>query len=250
MRVNRLFAAGMLALAAGHLHAQDLSQVCHATSSYDVTLQPGQLVFDRSQPAPTSVVIATGTLRTDGRQVPLDAEDQDRLSLFQRELVALVPRVKAVINRGIDVAVKTVQQEADGLSLDAATRTELQRRLATDEANLHQRVASSQSTHDWHGDAADQYANQIAGDIAPLIATAMGEQAVSAAMSGDLQQAAALRDQAADLTTGFQARLQQRLQVLRPDIQALCPEIQRLAQLQQGIRASNGRPLDLLQIGQ
>ena len=78
----------------------------------------------------------------------------------------------------------------------------------------------------------------------------MGQQAVSAAVSGDLQQAASLRDQAADLTTGFQARLQQRLQVLRPDIQALCPDIQRLAELQQGIRGSNGRPLDLVQIGQ
>lgn len=250
MRFNRLLAAGMLVLAAGNLHAQDLSQVCHATSSYDLTLRQDQLVFDRSQPAPTSVVVAAGSLQTDGRRVPLNAEDQDRLTLFQRELVALVPRVKTVINRGIDVAVQTVQQQADELSLDATTRAELQRRLAADATNLHQRVATSQSTHDWHGNAADQYANQIAGDIAPLIASAMGQQAISAAMSGDLQQAATLRDQAADLTTGFQARLQQRLQVLRPDIQALCPDIQRLAELQQGIRASNGRPLDLVQIGQ
>jgi len=250
MRFNRLLAVGMLVLAGGNLHAQDLSQVCHATSSYDLSLRPGQLVFDRPQPVPTKVVIAAGSLQTDGRQVPLNAEDQDRLTLFQRDVLALVPRVKAVINRGIDVAVQAVQQEADGLSLDAATRAELQRRLADDAANLHQRVAASQSTHDWHGDAAEQYANQIASDIVPLIASAMGQQAVSAAVSGDLQQAASLRDQAADLTTGFQARLQQRLQVLRPDIQALCPDIQRLAELQQGIRGSNGRPLDLVQIGQ
>jgi hypothetical protein len=250
MRFNRLLAAGMLALAAGGLHAQDLSQVCHATSSYDLTLQPGQLVFDRAQPAPTRVVIASGTLQTDGQSVSLNAEDQDRLALFQRELLALVPRVKAVINRGVDVAAQAVQQEANGLNLDSATQAELQRRLATDVANLHQRVAASQSTHDWHGDAANQYANQIAGDIAPLIASAMGQQALSAAMSGDLQQAATLRDQASDLTTGFQARLQQRLQVLRPDIQALCPDIQRLAELQQGIRASHGRPLNLLQVGE
>ncbi|GGA50485.1 DUF2884 family protein [Dyella nitratireducens] len=250
MCFNRLLVVGMLVLTAGSLHAQDLSQVCHATSSYDLTLQQGQLIFDRAQPAPTRVVVGSGTLQTDGQNVPLNAEDQDRLALFQRELLALVPRVKVVIHRGVDVAVQTVQQEADSLNLDAGTQAELQRRLATDAANLHQRVAASQSTHDWHGDAANQYANQIAGDIAPLIASAMGQQALSAAMSGDLQQAAALRDQASDLTTGFQARLQQRLQVLRPDIQALCPDIQRLAALQQGIRASHGRPLNLLQIEQ
>jgi hypothetical protein len=249
MHFNRLLAAGMLALAASSLHAQELSQVCHATSSYDLTLQQGQLMFDRAQPAPTRVVIASGTLQTDGQNVSLNAEDQDRLALFQRDLLALVPRVKAVINRGVNVAVQAVQQEANSLNLDAATRAELQRRLAADAANLHQRVAASQSTHDWHGEAAEQYANQIAGDIAPLIASAMGQQALSAAMSGDLQQAAALRDQAADLTTGFQARVQQRLQVLRPDIQALCPDIQRLAELQQGIRTSHGRPLNLLEIG-
>ncbi|MFK2892497.1 DUF2884 family protein [Dyella flagellata] len=239
----------MFALAAGGLHAQDLSQVCHASSSYDLTLQQGQLVFDRAQPAPMRVVIASGTLRTDGQVVPLNTEDQDRLSLFQRELLALVPRVKAVINHGVDVAVQAMQQEADGLNLDAQTRTELQRRLAAHAADLHQRVAASQSTHDWHGDTADQYANQVASDIAPLIASALGQQALNAAMSGDLQQAAALRDQAADLTTGFQSRLQQRLQVLRPEIQALCPSLQRLAELQDGLRASHGRPLNLLEMG-
>ena len=250
MRFNRLLAACLFMLAVGSLHAQDLSQVCHASSSYDLSLQPGQLVFDRAEPAPTRVVIASGTLRTDGQNVPLNAEAQDRLSLFQRELLALVPRVKTVINHGVDIAVQGVQQQADGMNLDAETRAELQRRLTAHAADLHRRVAASQSTHDWHGDTANQYANQVVSDIAPLIASALGQQALNAAMSGDLQQAAALRDQAADLTTGFQQRLQQRLTVLRPEIQALCPDIKHLAELQDGIRASNGQPLDLLQIGQ
>ncbi|RUL76620.1 DUF2884 family protein [Dyella choica] len=248
MRSNRLLVACLFLFAAGSLQAQDLSQICHATSSYDLSLQQGRLVFDRAQPAPLRVVIASGTLQTDGQNVPLNAEDQDRLSLFQRELLALEPRVKAVINHGVDVAVQAVQQETEGLNLDPGTRAELQRRLAAHAADLHQRVAASQSTHDWHGDTADQYANQVASDIAPLIASALGQQAIAAAMSGDLQQAAALRDQAADLTTGFQPRLQQRLQVLRPEIQALCPAIQRLAELQQGIGASHGRPLNLLDV--
>lgn len=250
MRSTCLLAAGMLVIACGSLHAQDLSQVCHATSSYDLTVQQDRLVFDRTEPAPTRVVITSGTLQTDGQTVRLNAEDQDRLSLFQRDLLVLMPRVKRVINHGVDVAVQAVQEESNGLNLDASTRAELQHRLQTHAADLHQRVAASQSTHDWHGDAADQYGNQIISDIGPLLASAMGQQALGAAMSGDLQQAAALRDQAANLTTGFQPRLQQRLQVLRPEIQALCPEIQRLAELQQGIRASNGHPLNLVQISQ
>lgn len=250
MRSTRLLAAWMFVLACSGLHAQDLSQVCHATSSYDLTVQQDRLIFDRAEPAPTRVVIASGTLQTDGQGVRLNAEDQDRLTLFQRDLLALVPRVKRVIDHGVDVAVQAVQDEANGLNLDTDTRAELQRRLQTHAAELHQRVAASQSTHDWHGDAANQYANQIISDIGPLLASAMGQQAINAAMSGDLQQAATLRDQAASLTSGFQPRLQQRLQVLRPEIQALCPDIQRLAELQQGIRASNGHPLNLVQVGQ
>lgn len=250
MRPTCLLAVCVLAFACAGLHAQDLSKVCHASSSYDLTVQQGQLVFDRAGPAPTRVVIASGTLQTDGQPVRLNAEDQDRLTLFQRGVLALMPRVKNVIHHGVDLAVQAVQQEADGLNLDAETRAELQRRLQARTADLHQRVAASQSTHDWHGDAANEYANQAIGDIAPLLASAMGQQAIGAAMSGDLQQAAALRDQAANLTSGFQPRLQQRLQALRPQVQALCPDIQRLAELQQGLRASNGRPLDLVQIGQ
>lgn len=248
--MKRLLAAAMLLLAGGALHAQDLAKVCHATSSYDLTVQPDRLVFDRPAPSPTRVVLSRGTLQTDGQSVSLNDEDQDRLALFQQNLRALMPRVKAVAQHGIGLTMQAIHDESGSLNLDADTRAELDRRLSAQSAELRQRIASSQSTHDWHGDAADQYANQVIDDIAPLLASALGQQAVNAALSGDLQQAAELRDRASNLATGFQPRLQQRLQALRPEIQALCPDIQRLSELQEGIRGSNGRPLNLVQIGQ
>jgi hypothetical protein len=250
MRLNRLLPAVMLAMACGSVHAQDLATVCRATSSYDLTVRPDQLIFDRPAPAPTRVILRDGALITDGQTVVLNDEDQDRLALFQRDVRALMPRVKAVAQQGVDVTMQAVRDESGGLNLDPDTQAELDRRLAVHAADLHQRVAASESTHDWHGDAANQYANQIISDIGPLLASALGQQAISAAMSGDLQQAAALRDRATSLATSFQPRLQRRLQVLRPEIQTLCPEIQRLSELQVGIRASNGRPLNLVQVGQ
>ena len=39
------------------------------------------------------------------------------------------------------------------------------------------------------------------------------------------------------------------MQALQPQIAALCPAIRRLAELQQGVRGADGRPLDLLQVG-
>lgn len=230
--------------------AQDLSTTCHATSSYDLTVAPAQLVFDRPQLAPRQVVLHDGALRADGATVPLRAEDQDRLALFERELRALVPRVKAVASQGVDQLAVAMHDEGARLSLAPDTRAELDQRIASRAAELKQRIANTNSTRDWQGNLADEYANQLAADLMPLLASDLGQQALQAAMSGDLQAAANLRDTAADLSTQLRPRLEQRLAGLAPQVRALCPSIQRLADLQQGIRGPNGQPLDLLDVGQ
>lgn len=232
------------------LHAQDMAATCHASSSYDVTLKSDSLLFDRPSPAPFHVELQQGSLRTDGVAVPLNAEDQDRLALFERELRALAPRVRTVAQHGLDLAVRALKEETRGMSLGADTRAELDRRLASHAATFKQRIAASNSTHDWQSDVIDQYANQIAADVLPLLANDLGQQALDAAMRGDLQTAAALRDQATGLASGLRPRLEQRMQALQPQIAALCPAITRLAELQQGVRGSNGQPLNLLHIGQ
>ncbi|HVC18417.1 MAG TPA: DUF2884 family protein, partial [Rhodanobacter sp.] len=178
------------------LHAQDLAATCHASSSYDVTLHADRVIFDRAAPAPLRVELRQGVLHTDGAAVRLNAEDKDRLALFERELRALAPRVRTVAQNGVDLAVQALRAEAGGMGLSAETRTELDRRLAADALELKQRIAASNSSHDWQGDAANRYANQIAADLLPLLAGDLGRQANDAAMSGDLQAAADLRDRA------------------------------------------------------
>lgn len=249
MRPRLLLASLIVCATVPALHAQDLAGTCHASSSYDFTLKPDSLVFDRPQPAPFQVQIADGSLRTDGRLVRLTPENQDRLALFDRQLRALVPRVRAVADAGVDLAVRSVQQEAAGMRLSSATTSELDRRLATHAAELKQRIAQSNSTHDWQGDLAQSEAQRIAGDLMPLVAADLGQQALAAAVSGDLDEAARLRDEASDLTTQLQPRLQQRMQALRPQVQALCPAIRRLADLQQGVTDAEGKPLNLVELG-
>lgn len=249
--MRRMACVWMAALGvAGGARAQDLATVCQASSSYDVTLQSQGLLFDRPQPAPFRVVLQDGSLQTDGQAVTLRPDEQDRLSLFERQLRALEPRAKAVARNGVDLLAKAMREETAQLSLSAETQAELDRRLASRAQELKQRISVSESTHDWQGDMAERYANQIAGDIMPLLANDLGQQAVNAAVSGDLQAAASLRDRATDLATQLRPRLEQRMQALRPQLQALCPDLQRLAELQQGIRASNGQPLNLIHVGQ
>lgn len=250
MSPHRLALALILSLPAFATHAQDLATTCHATSSYDLTITPDRLRFDRPQPGPNQVELHDGSLRTDGAAVSLRPDEQDRLALFERDLRALAPRVKAVAVKGVDLMVSAMHDEGARLSLAPDTRAELDRRVAARAAELKQRLAASNSTHDWQGNLADQYANQVASDLLPLIANDLGQQAMNAAMTGDLQTAANLRDTAADLATQLRPRLEQRLQALAPQIQALCPSVERLAELQQGIRGAGGQPLDLLQVGQ
>lgn len=248
MRIPFFAVMVAVSLMAAPVQAQDLAATCHASSSYDVTFSPQDVLFDRPTPAPMRVELHEGSLRTDGVAVALTPAQQDRLSVFERDLQALAPRVRQVAQNGVDMAAQALREEVAGLGLAAATRVEFDRRLAAHVTELKQRIARSQSTHDWQGDLIQQYANQVSADLMPLVAGDLGQQAINAALAGDMQTAADLRDRAGSLATTLQPRLQQRMQALRPQIEALCPSIQRLARLQQGLRDAHGQPLNLLHV--
>lgn len=231
------------------LHAQDLAATCQASSSYDLTLQPRQLVFERATPEPTRVVVGEGVLRVDGVSVHAAGGQPDRVQAFERTVRALVPRVRAVAERGVDLATQSVRDEIAGLGLANASRDELDRRLAAHASSVKQRIATSQSTKDWHGSAFEQYATELSADLLPTIGADLGQQALQAMAEGDTQEALALRDRAVGVATGLQARLHQQTQVLRPAVAALCPSVQRLLDLQQGWQDGQGRPLQLLERG-
>jgi len=239
---------GLLSLGLGlPLHAQDLAATCHASSSYDLTVQPRQLVFERTTPEPTRVVTSGGTLRVDGVLVRSAGEQPGQVQAFEREVRALVPQVRAVAAHGVDLATQSVREEIAGLGLEGDSRDELDGRLAAHASSVKQRIATSQSTKDWHGSAFEQYATEVGADLLPAIGADLGQQALQAMANGDTQGALALRDKAVGLATGLQARMRQELQTLRPAVAALCPSVQRLLELQQGWQDGQGRPLQLLE---
>ncbi|MEP7042483.1 MAG: DUF2884 family protein [Dokdonella sp.] len=244
-----LLASTWFALASPVVHSDDLANVCHASSSYDLTVASNALIFDRANPAPRRIELHGGSASLDGVALPSNAEAADRLVLFEQDLRALLPKAKAIAANGVDLLVRAMHAEATSLGLGAQTQAQLDARLAARASEIKRRFASSTSTHDWQGDAFDRYAAEISADIVPLVAADLGAQALDAAVSGDLDGAASLRDRAAALDSDeLSARLQGHLQALRPQIQALCPSIQRLYELQRGVRDAKGRPLDLFEI--
>ncbi|KGI78086.1 DUF2884 family protein [Oleiagrimonas soli] len=222
--------------------AQDLFDVCHASSSYDVTIEPQAVVFDRAQVAPKRVRMQGGALQVDGANVALDAADHGRIQRFEQIVRSLEPKVKAIADRAVDLAAATVREQGDSAALDA--------RIDMHVRELKARIARSHSTHDWQGPAFQNYVNQTVGDLLPLLANDLLGQAMTAAMNGDLGAAATLRDRAAGLTTSLQARIQQRLQVLRPQVQALCPSVRQLDALESGLGTAlpGDARLDLVEV--
>ena len=244
--IGILVLAGLCASFAAQ--AQDLADTCGASSSYDLDVGADALVFERAAPAPRRMEIHDGRLRIDGVAQALNTEDGDRLVLFESELRALLPRVRQVAVRGVDLAIEALRAETASLGLGADTRAELDRRLAAHAADLKRRIAASHGTRDWQGEAFEQQVDAIVAELLPLLAADLGQQAIDAALGGDLEAAASLRDRATDLATDLQPRLQRRMHALQPDIAALCPAIRELHALQLGLRGRDGRPLHLLDI--
>lgn len=230
--------------------ADSLADVCHASSTYDLTVQPTGLTFDRAVSPPRKVWMHAGALRVDGTNAKLNTEDRDRVRLFERDVRALLPRVKAIAAEGVDLAERELRKQIGILAPSAAAGGVLDQRINADVADIKARIASSNSTHDFQGTAFDQYANKLVTDIVPLIAADMGQQAIDHAMSGDLQSAAHLRDQALHVASTLEAKLRQSLQPLRPQIRALCPDIQSLDTLESGMTSAlpTGGRLNLIEI--
>lgn len=236
-------------LASGGVRAQSLLDTCHVTSSYDVTIDTNGVLFDRAQPAPRRVYLHGGQLQLDGAPINLDAEDSDRVTLIERTVRALEPKVKAIADRGVDLAAQAVREQAATSGSDASGA--LDARLASISHDLKTRIANSHSSHDWQGPAFQQYVNQTAASIVPLLASGLLQQAVTVAMSGDLDAAARLRQQATNMAAELRARVRRKLQVLQPQVQALCPSLRRLDQLESGIHTPlpGGVRINLVDVG-
>lgn len=234
----------------GLARADTLTSICHASSTYDLAMQPTGLTFDRASSQPRKVWMHDGSLRVDGTSAKLNTEDRDRLGLFEHDVRALLPKFKVIAAHGVDLAARELRKQVAILAPSAADGGVLGKRIDADVADIKARISRSNSTHDFHGKAFDQYVNKLVADIVPLVAADMGQQAISNALAGDLQGAAQLRDQALNVASTLEAKLRQSLQPLRPQIQALCPDIRALDSLESGITSPlpTGGRLNLIEI--
>jgi hypothetical protein len=231
-------------------HARSLDAVCHARSGYDVTVSDAALLFERKRPAGQRLEMRGGRLLVNGLAVALDRRDRERISAYEDAVRALIPRVKALAQRGVDLSAAAVREEASKVAPRSAADPKLNARLDARASSLKMRIANSTSTKDWQGAAFNRYMAQIVADVVPMIAGDLGPRALELAVQGDLAGAAALTDRAAALRTSLEARIRDKLAALEPGVAKLCPSFDWLDALESALtaRLPDGSRLDLIEI--
>ncbi len=228
----------------------DLNAACRVRSDYDVTVSAGALLFERAAAPARSVEMSRGNLKANGKPVALGRKDRDRITAFEATLRGLIPHVKALAHRAVEIGVAAVREEAASVSPKSAADPQLNQRLETRARDLKLRIANSTTSKDWQGATLNRYAAEALPDVLSLVGGDLARQAVEVALRGDFAAAGALTNRAAALDASLEARVRSRLEALRPEADKLCPALHRLAALESAVNAAlpGGGRLDLLEV--
>jgi hypothetical protein len=230
--------------------AEARDPACTLRSQYDLTVTDSGLVFERAASG-QRLEMHAGLLSANGAPVELGPGDRNRITAFEYNARALVPQMKALAQRGVDLGVAAIREEATATSPKSAANPQLNARLDARARNIKARIAASNSSKDWRGPAVKRYMAEAMTDVLPLIGGDLAQQALDAAMRGDLAAAAAIKDKAEKVRPSLEARIQRKLETLQPEVDRLCPSLRNLDTIESGVAATlpDGRRLNLVEVG-
>jgi hypothetical protein len=229
----------------------DFDAACRVRSIYDITVSAGAVLFERAATPAQSVEMSRGNLKANGKPVALGVKDRDRIAAFEATLRGLIPRVKALAQRAVEMSIAAIREEAASTSPKSAVDPQLNQRLEARARDLKMRIANSTTSKDWRGATLNRYTAEVLSDVLPLVGGDLARQAIEVALRGDLAAASALTNRAAGLRASLEARIRNRLEVLRPEADKLCPALRRLDALGSAVGTAlpGGGRLDLLEVG-
>ena len=229
----------------------DFDTACRVRSGYDITVSAGEVLFERAAKPAQSVEMSRGNLKANGKLVALGVKDRNRIRAFEATLRSLIPRIKALAQRAVEVSVAAIREEAASTSPKSAADPQLNRRLDARARDLKMRIANSTTSKDWRDAALNRYTAEVLSDVLPLVGGDLARQAMEVALRGDLAAASVLTNRVAGLRASLEARIRSRLKALRPQADRLCPALRRLDALEAavGTPLPGGGRLNLLDVG-
>jgi hypothetical protein len=247
----RLVYAGIAALVLlAPTPGRALDQTCHTRSDYDVTLTNAALQFDRKAAPAQRLEMRRGVLSVDNTAIALGADDRKHIAAFETRVRDLVPKIKTIAARGVDLMVLAIREEAARTSPDSAADPQINARVDARARELKQKIANSTTSKEWHVDALQGYMAVMLSDVAPLLTGDLAQKALDLTLKGDLAGVVALRDRAAALRPALEARIRAKLELLQPDIEGLCPSLRELDRLENSIARAlpDGSRLNLIKL--
>lgn len=247
-----LLAVLLLGALVSPVQGAEFDTACRVRSDYDLTLSAGVVLFERAATPAQSVEMSRGNLKANGKPVALGVKDRDRIVAFEAALRGLIPRVKALAQRAVDMSMAAIREEAASTSPKSAADSQLNQRLDARATDLKLRIANSMTSKDWRGATLNRYTAEVLSDVLPLVGGDLARQALEVALRGDLAAAGALTNRASGLRVSLEARIRSRLEVLRPEVDKLCPAFRRLDALEAAVGTAlpGGGRLNLLEVGQ
>jgi hypothetical protein len=227
-----------------------LDQSCRTRSDYDITLTNAALQFDRKTAPAQRLEMRRGALSVGSTAVALGADDRKRVVAFETRVRDLVPKIKTIAARGVDLMVLAIREEAARTSPGSATDPQINARVDARARELKQKIANSTTSKEWHVDALQGYMAVMLSDVAPLLTGDLAQKALNLTMKGDLAGVVALKDRAAALRASLEARIRAKLELLQPDIDGLCPSLRELDRLESSIAQAlpDGSRLNLIKL--
>jgi Protein of unknown function (DUF2884) len=217
-------------------------------TDFDVSITDAGIDFERVAGKPGSVFMHNGKLRVDGRDVPVSAEDAERIRRYEEEVRQIVPEVAGIAREGVDIGFSAMTSVTAAFSESGQDRARLVEKLNRKHAEALRKIDAGIGAGHWtQHDTEDLVEDSVADSVSELVG-AVTASAVSAALSGDQAKVASLQARADSLNGALEREVNARADKLGARVKALCPRLARLDSLQQQwqFRLADGTRLKLM----
>jgi hypothetical protein len=244
--------AFVLAATAGQATAFNVStDTCkHDYSTpYDVDITTAGLSFHRADGVPADIFLHDGALRVDSKAVVVSRADADALRRYEAGVRALMPQVAAIAREGVELGFSAMTTVTLSFA-DGDQRGRMLEKLKRKQIEALHEIDEGVGAGHWSG---DRMTETVAGSVSDSVGELVGSvtsSAVTVALSGDASKVAALQARAESLDKAMDHEMSKRSKALEAKSNAICPQLNDLASLQQGwgVRLPDGKSLELMSI--
>ncbi|WP_448096163.1 DUF2884 family protein [Luteibacter yeojuensis] len=219
------------------------------STPYDVDVTSDGLSFHRKDGAPARIFLHDGSLRVDGKDVAVSRSDADALRRYEDGVRRLMPQIASIARDGVDIGFSAMTSVTLTFA-DGDQRARMLDKLKRKQAEALREIDEGIGSGHW---SSDRMTETVAGSVSDSVGELVGSvtsSAVTAALSGDSSKVAALQARAESLDKAMDREMDKRSKALEARADAICPQLNDLADLQRGwnVRTADGKPLELMTI--